>query len=144
MLNRKKIALLVVLALIGLAGAAWHSRFGERVTAHVDSISPDGMFRCTVTEIVSNDHSTGEVVVFKRLESTHSSGEESWAEIQRVPFSSDSCTRAYYSIDWQYDGDYHTTRLTVFGNYSVPTLRGGYTILLERSFMPPTTKEAGG
>jgi hypothetical protein len=139
MINWKRIGFLVVVALIVLVAVAWHFVFGQRVTAHFDSISPDGMYRCTVTERSSQNHSEAEIVVFKRLESTYSSGEESWAEIQRVPISNDSACRAYYSIDWEYDKNYRTTKLIVFGNFSVP-IHGNNIILFERGFRPPSAK----
>lgn len=130
-----KYVLIFGLTAIVLAGivfgtiVVWNALCGEWVTASVQSASPDGMFRCTLTERWSGGLAGGyeaKVVVEKM------NGQWRWEEVKQAPVDVDvSLPRSNYSIIWEYDSKHRTTGLILFGDYGSPPFRG--TVLFRMS-----------
>jgi hypothetical protein len=121
---------LVAIALVVVVG--WIV-FGRHLTAQVQSISPDGMFRCTVTEWSVPGNAQPTIVIERATDGNmgiHSEdSHKPWQGIKQATSPGDSAFRSSYSIAWQYDGNHRTTEVTVFGDYGTPPFPG--TILLE-------------
>ena len=128
----RRIFVAVTALVLGLAKAAWQSLFGDHVTALVQSNSPDGMFRCTLTEWSGTMPRGGCGIQAKILVEARSNpsryskdGKELWDDIKREPIPvDDSACRSNYSIAWEYDGKHRTTGLIVFGDYGSPPYPG--------------------
>ncbi len=93
--------------------------FGEHETASVESVSPDGMFRCTVTERASTGQCRSEIVLYSRQGTSGF-----WTETNRRSVQNDSACRSNYSVDWDYDEKHRTTGLKVFGDFGSPPFPG--------------------
>jgi hypothetical protein len=122
---------MVIGAVILGAMAVWHWAFGEHITASVQSVSPDGMFRCTLTEWWGEGTIQAKVVIEKRnqrnlyLIASPENDREIWEDVKREPLPvDDSAGRSNYSIVWEYDGKHRTTGLTIFGDYGTPPFPG--------------------
>jgi hypothetical protein len=140
---RSLVILLTVSALaLGFGKAAWQLLFRDHVTALVQSTSPDGMFRCTLTEWSGWKPRGGwgvqaKLVVEKRKSDyTGPDKERGWEAFKREPINvDDSACRSYYSIAWEYDAKHRTTGLILFGDYGSPPFQ------VETIFKMPLTAE---
>jgi hypothetical protein len=130
-------ALLILVTVLPLALGVvlWRSLFCEHVTALVQSNSPDGMFRCTLTEWSGTMPRGGQGIQAKILVErrnkknlilpSSAGGKELWDDVKREPIQvDDSACRSNYSVAWEYDGKHRTTGLTVFGDYGTPPYSG--------------------
>lgn len=102
-----------LLLLGALAHALW---FRNHLTAHSVSVSPDGLFRCEVTERSSNSQSSAVVVIQRRAQTAEAN--PTYAVVLKHGISNDSARRAYYSINWQHAADASTTTaVEVFASF---------------------------
>jgi hypothetical protein len=92
-------------------------------SAFVQSISPDGTFRCTVIERSEGlADPAWEITVDKFIrESTPGSDEGKRRSIERASGTLGSLKNYYYSICWQYDTQHRTTGVAVFGSNVAPS-----------------------
>jgi hypothetical protein len=139
------LCILVTLLGVGAWGAwfVWRELFGEEVVDVVQSVSPDGMFRCTLTDLYGDipqgarGNHTEIAVQEWNLQAdirTRSKGDEAlWEDLVRQPIPKDDSIRgSCYSIAWEYDGRHRTTGLTVFGDYGPPPRPG--TVVFKMKF----------
>ncbi len=137
MLRTAVISLSVTVLVLGLATAAWYFLLAglhtDNITALVQSNSPDGMFRCTLTEWNGQMPRGGwgiqaKILVEKRkthYRVTDPDKERLWEDLKREPIDvDDSACRSNYSIAWEYDSKHRTTGLIVFGDYGSPPFPG--------------------
>ena len=115
----------VLFALVGTLGfGVWYLLFAEHVRHFVQSVSPDGMFRCTVTQRWCRG-SRAEVLLEGWKEERRGSDDGPWESMTRQDLAGDtSACRSNYSITWQYDAKHRTTGVTVFGDYGSPPFPG--------------------
>ena len=118
--------------------------FHNPVTAFVQSLSPDGMYRCTVTEkCMGMGEMQFEIVIDRRKLRTANASSfligEGWDNIYCDSYRS-SCGNGNYSIVWEYNDRHLTTGLTIFSDSGDPPYWDGYTILKR----PLTTYARGG
>ena len=110
--------------------------FHSWTSAHVVSDSPDGMFRCEVTERSTPGESNATIILFCR----RSDGEQDWRQIDSEDIYNDSASRAYYCIDWGHDANRCATKVVVLSDFSV----GPHgEVIYERS-LGPRAKPARG
>lgn len=139
---------IVVAGSIGLIGIALLVYFvffrSSPVTAFAQSSSPDGMYRCTVTEKCTGmGEMQFEIVIDRRNLRTAGDGSSfligtGWDNIYRDSYES-SCGNSNYSIVWEYNDRHLTTGLTIFSDTEPPYWDGN--IILKR---PLTTYARGG
>ncbi len=138
-MSRLKVILLVAALALVVLPLVWYQRVTrERTTAWIQSSSPDGMFRCTVTERASPGRSGTEIVFEgrrKNLTSPDSVG--LWVEIKRANVNNDSASRSNYSVGWEYDEKHRTTGITVFGDFGTPPFPGKVLMLVPLSVQQP-------
>ena len=103
------VACVIILPLLGLYFLFFHMS----TTAHVVSVSPDGMYKCELTERANSGQSIAEVVLYRRM----SSWEADWEAMDSQEIRNDSACRSNYTIDWAYNKENRSVGVTVFGDF---------------------------
>jgi len=119
-LLRGSIVVLVAGAIVG-ARVVWNRLFGEVVAGSFQSVSPDGTFRCTLTEC--GGWKDGGLRRYARvaIEKRINESEELWEDVRRDDVSpvDDSAPGVYY-ITWACDRQDRTTGVNITGDYGSP------------------------
>ncbi len=112
----------IVLTALGLA--AYLVLSGNR--AFVQSISPDGAFRCTVIERSEGMADPEWEITVNKFYRDSAPGSDAgvWQNVKRGSATLGSLKNYYYSICWQYNAEPRTTGVTVFKS-TIPPPNGG-------------------
>lgn len=131
MSTRTKVAATVGVALALLCLGVYALFFHARVSAHVVSVSPDGMFKCELTERSNGGQSAGEIVLYQRMSPWTP---EDWEAVDKGGVYNDSACRSNYSINWAYNEKHRSTGVVVFGDFGGAPFAG--TMVYERTLDP--------
>ena len=95
--------------------AAWYDLFVEHINSYTQSVSPDGVFRCTVTEL--SGQGGGPCSAAVAVERKKKERGEIWEDVirKKVPPVDDSAGGVYH-ISWEFYTERHPT-VTVLGDY---------------------------
>ena len=92
----------------------------SRNRAFVQSISPDGVFRCTVIETQEGFADPKCEITVDKFYRDSAPGSDAgvWHNAERGSAYLGDLRNYYYSICWQYNAEHRTTGVTVFGSQS--------------------------
>ncbi len=122
----------IVLLCVGFYFLFFHMRTSEQVV----SVSPDGMYKCEVTERSNGSHCVAQIMLYRQ----RSSWSADWAVMDKREVSNDSACRSSYSIDWSFNEKFRSTGVTVFGDFGGPPFAG---TILYRQTLEPDAKPGG-
>jgi hypothetical protein len=104
--------------------------FHMHTTAHVVSVSPDGMYKCELIERTNGGQSPAQIVLYRRL----SPWTPDWGILDSADVHNDSACRSNYSVDWEYNEKHRSTGVVVFGDFGGAPFEG--TVVFERALDP--------
>jgi hypothetical protein len=121
-----------LLLLCSVCLGVYYMFFHVRTTAHVASVSPDGMYKCEVTERGNPyGNQTAKIVLYRHW---WWPDKQDWKIQDSNEIGGDSACRSNYSIDWEYNAKRRSTKVIVFGDYGSPPYEGR--VVFERLLDP--------
>jgi len=128
---KSKVAGAVAVVLVLLCLGVYFAWFHMWTTAHVVSVSPDGMYKCELTERSDVGQSVGRVILYRRMSPWDRAD---WQVLDSGDVRNDSVSRSNYSIVWAYNEKQRSTKVIVFGDFGSAPFEG--TIVYERTLDP--------
>jgi len=129
---KSKVAVGCLVVSLLLLCSVYYTFFHVRTTAHFVSVSPDGMYKCEVTEWGRrNGNQTAKIVLYRQWRFPD---REDWKIQDSNEIGGDSACRSNYSIDWEYNAKRRSTKVIVFGDFGSPPYEG--TVIYERPLNP--------